>query len=196
MLLGALLPSLGLVYVSRSARGRATLARTSGRTLVLLGVGVTAACGGAVYALTRAIVAALGHKGSGASASTLPPPWMFLAFGLAVGLFLALPAAVLAWADERARAREWSRRKDHVPTKEERRAFAVDLARQIRELSAPRRAVEVSVGGDGERVLLIRGSLDPQEGERLTAALRGDLQGLGFKRVEGSGGKKDWWTRV
>jgi hypothetical protein len=51
------------------------------------------------------------------------------------------------------------------------------------------------VGGDGGRVLVLEGDLDAAEGERLTAALRAELEGLGFRRVEGAGGK-GWWTRV
>lgn len=196
MLLGGLVPSLGLTYLARSGRGRSLLGRIRGRTLALVAVSVSVMCGGAVYFIIRSVLGSLRH--SGPDAGTLAPPstLAFLLFGLAVGIFLALPAAVLSWMDERARAGRRSKRRDHVATREERRTFATDLARQIRELSVPPREVEVSVGGDGDQVLLIRGPLDPQEGEKLTAALRSELRDLGFKRVEGSGGMKEWWTRV
>lgn len=196
MLVGGLVPSLGLTYLARSARGRAWLNRTRGRTLALVGVLVAVGCAAAVYFVARSVLSSGGGTASGGMGLTLPSASTMLAFGFAVGLFLAVPGAFLAWMDERARARERSKRRDHVPTKEDRRAFAADLARQISELSVPRRDVVVRVGGDGERVLVIEGPLEADEGEKLTVALRSDLEDLGFKRVEGSGGRKEWWSRV
>ncbi|MCG6988275.1 MAG: hypothetical protein LJF06_08855 [Gemmatimonadetes bacterium] len=194
MLVGGLVPSVGFMYLARSARGRALLARTRGRTLAVLAVLVVGACVATIYFVTLRVLGSLHHAGP----HRLPYPstLVFLLFGLVVGLFLAVPPTVLAWVDERSRARARSRRKGHAPTREERRAFAEDLARQIRELSVPRRDVRVRVGGDGDRVLLVEGPLDAQEGEKLTTVLRSDLRELGFKRVEGSGGKRDWWTPV
>lgn len=194
MLVGGLVPSLGFMYLVRSARGRALLARTRGRTLALLAVLVVGACATTVYFITVRILGSM-HE-AGPHHHRYPSAFVFLLFGLVVGLFLAVPPTVLAWVDERARARARSRRKSLAPTREERRTFAEDLARQIRELSVPRREVRVKVGGDGDRVLVVEGPLDAQEGERLTSALRSDLRELGFKRVEGSGGRNDWWTPV
>ena len=194
MLVGGLVPSVGFMYLARSVRGRALLARTRGRTLALLAVLVAGACAATVYFVTLRVLGSL-HQ-AGPHRPSYPSAPVFLLFGLVVGLFLAVPPTVLAWVDERARARARSKRRNHAPTREERRAFAEDLARQIRELSVPRRDVRVTVGGDGDRVLVVEGPLDAQEGEKLTSALRSDLRELGFKRVEGSGGTNDWWTPV
>ena len=87
------------------------------------------------------------------------------------------------------------KRKDRVVTKDDRRAFADDLARQLRELGDPTRNVKVSIAGDGGTVLKLEGDISAKEAERLTAALRADMKDVGFKRVEG-GGSKSWWVRV
>jgi hypothetical protein len=73
---------------------------------------------------------------------------------------------------------------------------AADLGRQIEEISPTPRKVVASVGGDGGRVLSLEGDIDAEEGDRLTTALRADLQELGFKRVEGGTGSTTWWSRV
>ena len=116
-------------------------------------------------------------------------------FGLAIGLPMSLPGLVLAWTDARAEEGKNTKRKNRVATKDDRRDFAENLGRQVRELSDPARDVRGSIGGDGGTVLKLEGDLAWKEGERLTAALRGDLKDVGFKRVEG-GSAKSWWVRV
>jgi hypothetical protein len=58
------------------------------------------------------------------------------------------------------------------------------------------RSVSASIGGEGGRVLVLSGDIGADEAERLTTALRADLVELGFKRIEGGKGSKQWWTRV
>ena len=102
----------------------------------------------------------------------------------------------MAWQDARREAEKRSKRKDAVATKDDRRAFAEDLLRQMHDVSPRPRELQVSVGGDGGRVLTLEGDIEPEEVERLTAALRQDLKDLGFKRVEGANGSKRRWTKV
>ena len=118
-----------------------------------------------------------------------------LLFGLAIGLPMSLPGVMLAWTDARAGEEKERKRKNRVVTKDDRRAFAEDLARQLKELGDPDRDVKVSIAGDGGTVLKLEGKINAKEAERLTAALRADMKDVGFKRVEG-GGAKSWWVRV
>jgi hypothetical protein len=56
--------------------------------------------------------------------------------------------------------------------------------------------VKASLTGDKGKVLMITGDLQRAEGDKLVAALRGELKGLGFQRVEGEGPKGKWWSPV
>lgn len=118
-----------------------------------------------------------------------------LLFGLAIGLPMSLPGVVSAWLDARAAESKKKKRKDRVVTKDDRRAFAENLARQVRELGDPGREIKVTIGGDGGTVLKLEGDFSAKEAERLTDALRADMQDVGFKRVEGDA-TKNWWVRV
>ena len=109
---------------------------------------------------------------------------------------MSLPGVVFAWSDARTKEKAQKKRRDFVPTKDDRRKFADDLVRQIKEVSPKPREVRASVGGDGGRVLMLEGEIDAAEGERLTAAIRADLAALAFKRVEGKHGSREWWSRV
>jgi len=189
MLVGGLTPTIGLTLLARSVRGRAGLASLRPVGMAAVAVIAVAIGGGAVYWIAGRVLDATD------GALTFPAPLSLLAFGFAMGLPLALPAVLLGWNDERAKAAARSKKRDWVPSKDDRRAYAKDLEKQIRDLSSPPRDVKVTIGGDGDRVLLIRGGLEAREGERLTKALSADLREHGFKRVEGSGGKRDWWAR-
>ncbi len=72
----------------------------------------------------------------------------------------------------------------------------MDLVRQIQSVSPRTRTLQATVGGEGGTVLSFQGDLDAKEGERVTAALRADLEELGFRRVEGEAAGRSWWTRV
>jgi hypothetical protein len=123
-------------------------------------------------------------------------PRSLLPFGFLLGMPLSLPGVLFAWSEARSRAAAARRRRDFVPTKDDRRRFAEDVVRQIAELSPRPRDVRATIGGDGGRVLLFEGDIDADEGERLTAALGAELEALGFRRVEGKHGATTWWSRV
>ena len=123
-------------------------------------------------------------------------PFQMVVLGASVGLPLAVPGIVAAWADARRRRRASERRRDVVPTEDDRREFATRLATQIMEMSPRRRDVAASISGDGGTVLVLAGDIDANEGERLAGALRDELRDVGFRRMEGRSAKGDWWTPV
>jgi hypothetical protein len=191
LLAGGLGISLGSALAARSARGQARLARTSGWAVALFALVSVAVGATAAYAAIRPVL-----DSAGGTAPVLGSPLRLFVLGVLLGLPLSLPGVVMAWRDARAEERKRSKRRDHVPTKDDRRAYAEGLARQIRDASDRPRELTVSVVEDGGRVLLLDGDIDPREGERLTAALRGELQDLGFKRVKGGRAPRTWWSRV
>lgn len=83
-----------------------------------------------------------------------------------------------------------------MPTKDDRRAYAEKIAQQIMDLSPKPRKLTARISGDGGTVLVFEGEIDAIEGERLTKALRIDLSDVGFKRVEGKDGAREWWSPV
>ncbi len=141
--------------------------------------------GGAVYWIVTSMLDSIGGPPELASAGVM------LLFGLAIGLPMSLPGVMLAWTDARAGEEKKRKRKDRVVTKDDRRAFADDLARQLKDLGDPNQDVKVSITGDGGTVLKLEGKINAKEAERLTA----DMKDVGFKRVEG-GGSQRWWVRV
>ena len=190
LLIGGLATSLGITYGARRSGAQRFLARIGGMTLLVTCLVAAAAASVALYALVRPLVdRAISEPASLA-------PWRLLALGLAVGLPLGLPGLFAAWSEAHRARRAQLKRRDRVPTKDDRRAYAEGLVQQIAEISPTPRALTASISGDGGRVLLFEGEIDAKEGERLTAALRADLQEVGFKRVEGRNGANEWWTRV
>lgn len=186
---GGLAASLALTLWSRSARGQARLLATSGWTLAMAGVLSVVLGLAAGYALLRPFLA----PAEGA-VPRMPGAGPLLVVGLLVGLPLALPSLVVSWRD--ARARDRTRKVRANATKDDRRAYAADLVRQIQDATPEERTLRARVGGDGGTILSFDGGLTAKEGERLTRALRQDLKELGFKRVEGRHGDKEWWSRV
>ncbi len=189
MLLGALSASFGTPWLLRTARGRELLVNMKRSGLALFVVVSLGLGGGAVYWIVTALLDSIGGQPELASAGVM------LLLGLAIGLPMSLPGVVLARIDARATDEKKRKRKGRVVTKDDRRAFAEDLGRQVLEFSDPGREVKVTIGGDGGTVLLFEGDMSAKQAERLTAALRPDLKEVGFKRVE-VGKPKNWWVRV
>lgn len=189
MLLGGLSASFGIPWLLRTARGRESLVNMKRSVLALFAVASLGLGGGAVYWMVTAMFDSIGSQPEFAS------PVVMLLVGLAIGLPMSLPGVVLVRMETRATDEKKRKRKDRVVTRDDRRAFAENLGRQVREFSDPGREVKVTIGGDGGTVLLFEGDMSAKQAERLTAALRSDLQEVGFKRVE-VGKPKDWWVRV
>jgi hypothetical protein len=190
LLAGGLAASLGPTWLLRTERARATLVKVRPRLLALACTAIVAI--GAAGAWLQVRSALTGGSLDPARVS----PASLLLFGFLLGMPLSLPGVLFAWSEARSREAAARRRKDFVPTKDDRRRFAEDVVRQIVELSPRPREVRASIGGDGGRVLVFEGDIDAAEGERLTAALAADLQALGFRRVEGKLGATTWWSRV
>ena len=189
MLLGGLSASFGTTWLARRPHGREMLLNMKGSGIALFAVGSLGLGGGAFYWMATAMLDSIVGRQELASAGVM------LLLGLAIGLPMSLPGVVLARMDARATEEKKRKRKDRVVTKDDRRAFAENLGRQVREFSAPGREVKVTIGGDGGTVLSFEGDLSAKQAERLTAALRADLKEVGFKRVE-VGGANSWWVRV
>lgn len=186
LLVGGLAASLGPGWWA-GRWGRARLARTGGWVVALASLGLVAVAAGGLYWMVRD----LGERFLAGPATI--SPLRFLLAGILVGLPLSLPTVLASWHG----ARRDSRKPARAPaTRDERRAFADRIGQQIRDATRPPREVEASIVGDGGRVLLLEGDLKREEGDRLVAALRGELEELGFKRVQGKGTGGDWWTRV
>lgn len=190
LLVGGLLTSLGLTYIARTTRAQEALVELKGWIFALGCLVLAVGGGGGAFWQVRSVLAEQGPR-----LEEITPAQLLL-LGLLFGLPLSLPGVVFVWSDARAQAKALRKKRDFVPSKDDRRTFAEDLARQIMEFSSKPREVTASIGGDGGRVLMLEGEIDAQEGERLTAALRANLAELDFKRVEGTNGAKQWWCRV
>ena len=190
LLAGGLVSSLGMTHVARRERAAATLVKLNGWVFALVCFVLAAGGGAAAFWQLRSALAEQGPRLEGIT------PAQLLLFGLVIGIPLALPGVVFAWSDAHAKEKARKKRRDFVPTKDDRRKFADDVVRQIKDVSPKPRELRASVGDDGGRVLMLDGEIDAQEGERLTAALRADLAELAFKRVEGKHGTREWWSRV
>ena len=190
LLIGGLVTSVAPMFFTRTKRGRALLLRTRAVGLALFALAALAAGGGAGYWMVRAFLDTTGGT------PPLPSPLPLLGVGLCVGLALSLPSVVMSWMETRATEKVDRQRRERVATKDDRRSFVEDLARQIREVSHPPREVQTSIAGNGGTILELEGDFSAKEGDRLTDALREDLKSLGFKRVEGKSPSGDWWSRV
>lgn len=190
MLGGGLATSLGLGVLARRGRGRALLGRTKLWAMLLLSTVSVGGLVGGFFWIFRKLT------DSADSVGLLGSPWSFLLFGAVAGLPFSLPALWVAWSEERPEKKAAQREKVKKATKADRLAYAQDLARQIQEFALTKREITASVRGEKGNVLVFEGDLERQEGDRLTAALRADLEQLGFERIEGEGPKGNWWSRV
>jgi hypothetical protein len=125
--------------------------------------------------------------------TALDSPFLFLAFGFIVGLPFTLPTVTGIWRRVHGKL---ATTRTKPATRQERTKFATDLEGQLREFVEGSREVHLDVQGDDGDVLVFGGEFTRQEGERLVAALRGDLKDLDIKRVEGGGPGNKWWVRV
>ena len=190
LLLGGLAASLGPAHWARTERGRAALGRVSSErwppqvvAMILMPLIVA-------IAIVRALVSA-----PPATADDIGMVRMFV-LGLAIGTPMSLPALITtrnAVLRHQAALDQW-RAEPAEP--EDRANFAEDLAEMIEEVAPGRPPVTAEAIGDEQRVLRLVGDLDSRNGEMLTAALREELEAVGFTRVEGTHGGREWWTRV
>lgn len=190
LMAGGLGASLGLTWWARTERGRALLARLGGGAFAAACLAATALGVAAAYGLVRSLLRTAVNDPAAVS------PMGLLLLGLAVGVPLGLPGVVAIRVDARARARARLARENRVPTREDRRAYADQLVRQIHDVSPRPRELSASITGDGGTTLRFEGDIDSEEGDRLAKALRDDLRDVGFKRVEGRRGTHEWWSRV
>ena len=127
--------------------------------------------------------------------SLFESPWFFFTFGVVMGLPFTLSAVNGVWRQHRdAQAR--AEKKKKPASREDRREFARDLERQLREFVGDTRTIKVELQGDEGTVLFLQGEITRQEGERLVAALHADIDAVDFRRVEGKSEKGKWWVRV
>jgi hypothetical protein len=194
LLAGGLGGSLGITFAARSRRMQERLATVSGRVMTIASVVLSIASVAVGWRIISGFAASLEASDATGVASVSVP--LAFALGLAVGLPMGVPGLIAAWAEARRKGREAAKKRDWVPTKDDRRAYAATLLAQILDVSPRARALDASIAGDGGSVLRFEGDIDSTEGEKLTAALRADLKDVGFKRVEGTHGSKEWWTRV
>lgn len=190
LLAGGLGVSLGLTYGTRSARFQVALQRMQGWIFGVACLGLAAAGGSLAFALVRSLL-----TGGAADLDAVSPARLLL-LGAAIGLPLGLPGVALARFDARRREAASKKRREWVPTKDDRRAYAKKIAQQIMDLSPKPRKLTARISGDGGTVLVFEGEIDAIEGERLAKALRVDLSEVGFKRVEGKDGAREWWSPV
>ncbi len=189
ILAGGLLGSFGANTVVRSGMGRAfvTKWRWWGVAIYFLVI-VTVVVAGLGWVL-RSLVANLNTD------SLFETPWFFFTFGVVMGLPFTLSAVTGVWRQHRdAQAR--AEKKKKPASREDRREFAKDLERQLREFVGDTRTIKVELQGDEGTALFLQGEITRQEGERLVAALRADIDAVDFRRVEGKSEKGKWWVRI
>ena len=126
MLLGGLSTSLGTTWLLRKPRGHEMLLNVKRAGIAVFAVVSVGLGGGAAYWMVTSMLDSIGGQPELASAGAM------LRFGLAIGLPMSLPGVMLTWTDARADEEKKRKRKDRVVTKDDRRAFANDLARQLR----------------------------------------------------------------
>lgn len=124
----------------------------------------------------------------------LDSPWLFVTFGVVMGLPFTLPVVTGIRREYRLEAVRAEKKKP--ASRQDRLEFAKDLERQLRDYVGDSRTITVELDGDEGTVLLLGGEVTREEGERLVAALRQDIDAVDFRRVEGGGAKGKWWVRV
>jgi hypothetical protein len=190
MFIGGSVGAFGVRFLVRRSAARSFIGRWPWWGLLLYYVAVAGVVLGGFFWILRMVLANPDAGGP------LDSPWLFLGFGVIVGLPFTLTTVTGVWRDARDAKLRGKKTKTKPATRQERLAFAQDLQRQLREFADRDRHVEVGLRGEKGGVLLLQGDLSRQEGERLVKALRADLQALNFQRVEGEGEQGKWWAPV
>jgi len=187
---GGILSSFGVPALLRSKVGRAFLVRWKWWGLVLYALAVLAVVAGIATWAYKSVVQNAQPDGS------LGSPWTLFLFGFAAGLpFTLLTAITLRHTAKKAE--ELSRRRKLKPaTRRERLEFAKNLEGQLRDFSDDLQAAKVVVQGEDGTVMVVHADITRTQAEKLVHVLRGELQDLGFQRVESGAGQMKWWVRV
>ncbi len=189
ILAGGLVGSFGANTVVRSRMGRAFVIKWRWWGLAIYYVIVMTIVVAGLGWVLRSLVANLDAN------PLFESPWFFFTFGVVMGLPFTLPAVTGVWRQHRE-AQERAEKKKKPASRQERLEFAKDLERQLREYVGDTRLIKVDLQGAEGTVLFLQGEITRQEGERLVAALRADIDAVDFRRVEGKSEKGKWWVRV
>ncbi len=187
-LMGGALGSFGLNVLAQRPLLRSIIQRWRWWGLVLFYAVIILTVAAGVTAIVRRVLAA------GNDMTLLNSPSFFFLFGFLAGLPFTLPTVTSVW---RARDGRTGRRAKPKPaTPQQRTEFARGLEKQLREYIDASRSVHLKLQGEKGNILLFEGDITRQEGERLVAALRGDLMDVEIERVEGEVKGSKWWVRV
>ena len=189
ILAGGLLSSFGANTVVRSGMGRAFVTRWRWWGVMIYYLIVMAIVVTGLGWVLRSLVANLDAD------SLFASPWFFFTFGVVMGLPFTLPAVTGVWRQHREQLARAEKKKKPA-SRQERLEFAKDLERQLKEYVGDTRTIQVELQGDEGNVLYLRGEITREQGERLVAALRADIDAVDFRRVEGKSEKGKWWVRV
>ena len=189
ILAGGLLSSFGANTVVRSGMGRAFVTRWRWWGVMIYYLIVVAIVVTGLGWVLRSLVVNLDADALFAS------PWFFFTFGVVMGLPFTLPAVTGVWRQHREQLARAEKKKKPA-SRQERLEFAKDLERQLKEYVGDTRTIQVELQGDEGNVLYLRGEITREQGERLVAALRADIDAVDFRRVEGKSEKGKWWVRV
>jgi hypothetical protein len=189
ILAGGVLSSFGANSVVRSGMGRAFVTRWRWWGLMIYYLIIMAVVVTGLGWVLRSLVANLDAE------SLFDSPWLFFTFGVVMGLPFTLPAVTGVWRQHREQLARAEMKKKPT-SRQERLEFAKGLERQLKEYVGDTRTIQVELQGDEGNVLYFRGEITREEGERLVAALRADIDAVDFRRVEGRSEKGKWWVRV
>jgi hypothetical protein len=189
ILAGGMVSSFGVNSLFRSRRGRAFLRQWRWWGLAMYYLGVMGVVVVGLSWVLRTIVTNLDGD------ALLYSPWLFITFGVVMGLPFTLPTVTGIRREHREEAARADKKKKPA-SRQDRLEFAKDLERQLRDYVGDSRTITVALDGDEGTVLLLGGEVTREEGERLVAALRRDIDAVDFRRVEGNSAKGKWWVRV
>lgn len=187
---GGILGSFGVSALLRSKLGRSFVVGWKWWGLALYALTVLAVVAGIVIWAYESLVQNAEPDGS------LGSPWTLFLFGFAAGLPFTLPTAItLRHAAKKAEERSRKRRLKPA-TRRERLEFAKNLEGQLRDFADDLQAAKVVVQGEEDTVIVVHADITRTQAEKLVHVLRGELQDLGFQRVESGAGQTNWWVRV